>query len=265
MIKLVAIDLDDTLLNSKKQISQKNTMIIKNKAKKGTKFVIATGRPFVQNTIDFHKQLGLFNDNQLYIGYNGAAIYDVKLKKPIYTKALNNTEINEIEDFFKTIAKSRYIHLDGAICCNMINDYSELERTFNSIDIIVGDLTKYDAAYKYMVADEPKIIKEIFSKIPSELLEKYNIFISMPCFIEVIKKEINKYDAVKKVAEHLNINENEIMAIGDSMNDYEMIKYAKVGVAMAGAVEPVKEVADFITLTNDLDGVGYAIDNIIKE
>ena len=70
---------------------------------------------------------------------------------------------------------------------------------------------------------------------------------------------------MKKVAEHLNINENEIMAIGDSMNDYEMIKYAKVGVAMAGAVEPVKEVADFITLTNDLDGVGYAIDNIIKE
>ena len=86
----------------------------------------------------------------------------------------------------------------------------------------------------------------------------------MPCFIEFMKKGVDKYQGILKVSKLLKIDENKIMAIGDSMNDFSMISNAKYSVAMENGNNKVKENAKYITKTNNEAGVGYIINKLIK-
>lgn len=119
-------------------------------------------------------------------------------------------------------------------------------------------------AYKYQIADEPEIIENLFNSLPKEILEKYSVTITMPCFLEFMKKDVNKLTAIKKLAKKINISDDEIMAIGDSMNDYQMIEKSHIGVAMENAIDKVKKVSNFITKSNENSGVAFAINFVLK-
>lgn len=266
MIKLIGIDCDDTILDSNKNISDKTCSVISNANKKGIKCVLTTGRPFVEKTIEYYKALNIYEPNQYFIAYNGAAIYDVYNRKELSSITISQKEILEIHSYLKKYPVSHYIHKTGAIWYDVMNEYAYLEKKFNDIDLIQIDFDKLDkneTAFKYMLGGDPKIIKEVYDSLPSVLKEKYNVVISMPCFLEFMNKKVNKWNGLKELSQIINISENEIMAIGDSMNDYEMIKYSCIGVAMENSVLEVKEVADYITLSNDNDGVASAIEELV--
>lgn len=266
-IKLIAIDVDDTLLNDEKMISEENIKIIKEISDLGVKVVIASGRPLSSVTNDIYKELGLYNKDNYFIAYNGACIYEVVSEKVVYSNKLNKDDVLFIDNFFESIKNksARYVHLDENVTVINPNEYSDIEYKYNNKPCIEGQYLDIPnlKCYKYQVADDPEVIKKLYDLIPKEIKQKYNVMITMPCFIEFIKKEVNKYEAIKNLCNVLEIKNDEVMAIGDSMNDYEMVEKSGVGVAMGNAINEIKEVAKIITETNQNNGVFYAI-NLIK-
>ena len=116
-----------------------------------------------------------------------------------------------------------------------------------------------------MMIDEPEILGPAMEKLPKEVYEKYTVVRSTPFFLEFLNKEVNKGVGVELLAKHLGIKREEVMTFGDAGNDLHMIEYAGLGVAMANAFDEVKEAANYITDTNENDGVAKAIEKFILE
>lgn len=271
MVKLIAIDLDDTLLNSNGEISEFNREIISNAYKNGIKIVLASGRPLVDVTINFYKYLDVFNKGEYFIGYNGGAIYDVGTKEELYSDIL---EFNEIMEIHSSIDKkydgiiNHFIHQNNCVLYDVFNEYVNLEYLHNNIELKTIDFNNVNEdlwTYKYMLSGDPEVMKEVFKSIPKNILDKYNVCVSMPCYIEFQHKSVSKGNAINFIAKRENIKFDEIIAIGDSGNDLSMIEIVKYGVCMANGLDKVKEKAYLVTDTNDLDGVGKAINKILDE
>ena len=261
--KLIAIDLDGTTLNSHHQIPQEVKETLQQKRKEGAYVVICTGRPLVGVT-DFLEELEFDSDNDYVITFNGALIQKVKSGEIIAKHTL------DINDFYRfaTLSKKLGLHMhtqeQGTTYTfnRDISKYTIYEsyltkmplkyRTFDEIpqDIVIS---------KMMLIDEPDLIDKAIPKIPKELFEQYELVRSMPCFFEILNKQASKGNAVKQLADILNIPRENVMAIGDNLNDISMIEYAGLSVAMGNGAEQVKEKAKYITKTNDEHGVAYAI------
>ncbi len=271
MVKLIGIDLDDTLLNSSRKVSSYDKEVLKKAHDLGIHIVLTSGRPLVGRTIKYYDELEFLKDDSYFIGYNGGAIYKVKTKEELYSCFLNGKELKRIHTSIDKRFDGlvcHYFHIPGKVKYDLMNQYVYIEKTHNDIEMELFNLSNIkdsDLSYKYMLAGDPDLIKEIYKTIPKDLFNDFNIVISMPCFIEFQSKMVSKWNGLKWLAKYLGIKDDEIMAIGDSGNDLSMVKESKYGVAMANATEEVKRSAKFITSTNDDGGVGKAIEKVLKE
>ena len=111
--------------------------------------------------------------------------------------------------------------------------------------------------------DEPEILQKAVDNLPQEVYDKYTVVRSTPYFLEFLNKAVNKGTGVELLAKHLGVNQEEIMTFGDAGNDLDMIVYAGMGVAMANGFDEVKEVANYITDSNENDGVAKAIEKFV--
>ena len=267
-IKLIAIDIDDTLLNDSKEVPLENVEAIKEAKTRGIQVILASGRPYKFITSEIYKKLGLKEKGNYYVAYNGESIYDTFTDECIYSNFLNKKDIDKLEKIFSKNGKNvaRYVHLDDKVVVINSNKYSYIEYEYNLIGYIEDDFNKISdlKVHKYQIAADPTIIKDIYNNISCELKEEYYITISMPCFIEIMKKGVDKYQGILMVAKLLNVNEKNIMAIGDSMNDYSMIKNSAYSVAMGNAKKEIKEIAQYIADTNNNSGVGKIIREIVE-
>ena len=265
-VKLIAIDIDDTLLNDQKEIPQDNVEAIREAKSKGINVILASGRPYKHITSKLYEILGLKDKGNYYVAYNGESIYDTYTDECIYSNSLNKDDIDKLEKIFSKYNENvaRYVHLDGEVVVINPNKYSYIEYEYNLIGYNIDDFNKINdiKAHKYQIAADPIIIKEIFNSITNELKEEYYITISMPCFVEIMKKGVDKYQGILRVSKLLNISEECIMSIGDSMNDYSMINKSAYSVAMGNAKNEIKKIAKIITDTNNNSGVGKIIRNI---
>ena len=114
-----------------------------------------------------------------------------------------------------------------------------------------------------MMVEEPEILQEAINNLPEYLYEKYTIVRSAPFFLEFLNKEVNKGVGVEALANSLGIKREEVICMGDAGNDEHMIRYSGFGVAMGNAFEEIKAVADFVTKSNNEDGVAYVIDQFV--
>jgi len=120
-----------------------------------------------------------------------------------------------------------------------------------------------DEILKLVLEEEKEILDKITPQIPKELFEKYTVIRSLDFMIEFMNKNCNKATGLEKLAQRLGISREEIMAIGDADNDKEMLEYAGLGVAMGNAKDEIKQLADYVTKSNEDDGVAYVIDKFI--
>lgn len=274
MIKLIGIDLDQTLLNDDRLIGSDDKITLSNISKKNVKIVFASGRPYTKTINSFYSDINVFDG--YYLAFNGEAIYNIKTNELVKSNLLTKSDLEYIYPIIKAIIKdyekiSLYLYhdekyLDYTTICytDYENKYTHIEDRNNyTIVKVVPDLTKYYDAHKFMIAGEPSIMNEIYNKIPDEVKRKYTVVTSMPCFIEILKKGNSKYNSLLDVAKIYNITSDEIMAIGDSMNDYEMIKNSKIGIAMGNSRKEIKEISDYITKSNNECGVSVAINEYI--
>ncbi|SHG53467.1 hypothetical protein SAMN02745221_00424 [Thermosyntropha lipolytica DSM 11003] len=264
-IKLVAIDLDDTLLDSRRRISPKTAELIKKVRKQGVLVTLATGRMY--SSALFYARL--LKIELPLITYQGALVKNSGSGEVLYYKPVEPEKAGEIVDFFKANGVHYNAYLDDNLYMERLTregrDYAELAGIEAKVVPDLAWQVKKQGSLKIMGISyaEPKIL-ELEKELKSRYGETLNITRSKPYFLEVMHKKANKAEALKVVAAYYGIEREEVLAIGDSYNDIEMLKWAGLGVAMGNAPQEVKEAADWVTLSHDEEGVAYALQRWIR-
>jgi Cof subfamily protein (haloacid dehalogenase superfamily) len=267
LYKLVAIDIDGTLMNDQKEITKEVNDAIQAAKAKGVKVVICTGRPIVgvQSIIE---ELKLNDEEDYVITFNGALVqnthtYDVESQ--ITLKNQNLKELYELS--VKLQSPLHYFDTENLYTPNKeISPYTIHEAHINQIPLHyrpIDEVPEDMIIPKVMFIDEPERLNTNIANIPEYFWDKYTFVKSTPFFLEILDLSAGKGNAVKQLAEKLGIKREEVICIGDGENDLSMIEYAGCGVAMANAESVVKEAAQFHTLSNNENGVAFAIEKLV--
>jgi len=265
MYKLIAIDLDDTLLGEDLTISERNINAIKVAVDKGVKVILASGRA----TPSVKPYLDILNLKIPLISYQGARIEDTFNNKTIYKKEIDKEVALPIIKYAEQKNIHCNIYMDDVIYVEQINKWSDYYHNmsiFTSMEA-VGKLSDFISASttKIILIDEHEVLLKIKDEVTQLAGEHINVFFSKPNFLEFTNKSATKGEAVKFVADIFDIKQEEVIAIGDTYNDIPMISYAGLGVCVANGTEATKEIADYITLSNEEDGVAHVIEKYILE
>lgn len=265
MIKLIALDIDGTVLKKDLTISKELKSYIKEITKKNIKVVLATGRMY-KAAIHIARELGI---NTPLICYQGALIrnfydnddiiYQINTDKSLGFKIIN--ELREKSIHINLYDNDNlYVEHDNQLIKEYCKDrYIDYKVVKNFEDVECKNLHKI-LAINYNQNIIEGLIKELNTKYGKELY----IVKSTPYFVEISNLEAKKCNAIKYLADKWRINQSEIMAIGDQDNDIDMIEYAKIGIAMGNGTEKIKEKADYVTKTIEEDGIIYAIEKFVK-
>ena len=269
LIKLVAIDLDGTLLNSKKEISERNKATLAQAKAAGVKIVLCTGRPLAAIEI-YLEALNLRDNGDYSITFNGGLVQKNDTGE-IIEKALMPLEaVHELYELATSLNVPLDILSDGLVMQlpasqEHISIYSQLNNLLMFETYELAQLTTDQIYNKAVVAIDETYLDEQIQKIPSSFFERYEIIKTRSNLLEFMPKGITKAYGISLLARDLGIKQEEIMTIGDEENDLPMIEYAGLGVAMENAVAKVKDMADVITDTNDNDGVAQAVEKFVLE
>ncbi len=271
MFKLISIDLDGTLLNSDKKISNKNKTVLKKAMDKGIKVVVSTGRIVAGGRI-FANEIGTKDP---LIACNGAIIKDLRTEGIIYGNYLGNPEFHKVIN----ICRSSGIYFHAYIGDTMYTEKLDFSSLFywnknqdtpekDRVDIKLVENLNEALEESRQQASKIVIISRDLEHVASvrrsiENIGNIGITSSYIDNFEVMNQGVDKGTALKFLAEKLGIKREEIMALGDNENDASMLEYAGIGIAMNNGLDYIKEMADHITLTNDEDGVAHAINKFV--
>ena len=262
-IKLIAIDIDGTLVDPEFKITPEVKAAITEAREQGVKIVLCTGRPF-PGVKRYIKELDLDQDEDYVITYNGSLVLSTATNEVLVSHTLDYSDfvrINELADKFNV--HTHGIDNEAIYTANKdISIFTTRESFITTMPIryrSLAELPEDKLFTKIMFIDQPELLDILIPAIPAQFHEDYVIVRSEPHFLEVLNKDAGKASALAELAALLNIDAENIMAIGDNENDLSMIEYAGVGVAMGNAVDKVKEAADFITKSNAESGVAHAI------
>ncbi|MBZ9686644.1 Cof-type HAD-IIB family hydrolase [Clostridium estertheticum] len=261
--KLVAVDMDGTLLTPQLEISEETVETINRVIEKSVIFTLSTGRMYLA-AIPFANMLNL---DVPIITCNGALtkcsrtgkVYDIKK----IDKKLSSKVIKYCEE--AGISVSIYMEDDIYIQKNSENldihmqiDLAKPQIVVDFDSLLDGSIIKimFNSSDKYKLEQHTRKLYELYK-------EQLNFYFSLPHFVEIVHKEANKRNALENLARKFNIKREEIIAMGDNFNDKDMIEYAGLGVAMGNAPDYLKEVAEFVTHSNDEDGVRHVLEKFI--
>jgi Cof subfamily protein (haloacid dehalogenase superfamily) len=262
-IKLIATDLDGTLLDDSNQISEANTRVLRAAVEQGVTVCIATGRSH-SSASQFVTELGI--EDSLIISYNGAMIRGYRDAEPLHHVTLPADVAAEIVRY--SVQQQRYLHyfLDDTLYVTHMSHWGRvyLARTGDE-PVPVGDLRQFEgqSPIKLLISDKPQVISEILPEELERWEELLYVTHSLPEYIEYLHPQATKGEALIWLADHLQIGLEHTMALGDQLNDLPMIQRAGVGVAMPGSCEQVREKADYVA-SSAHDGVAEAVEHYLK-
>jgi len=258
-IRLVAVDLDGTLLNDSKTVSERTVRALAGLPERNVRVVIASARP-PRRVRHIYKSLGL---DTLQINYNGALIWDEPNLRAVYHRPLPGNFVRQMVDF------ARDLYEEVLVSCEVMDRWytdrsdqsytTETGRMFKP-DVIapVGEFCKLEIT-KLLFLTEPAII----ARLEPALLERFGkqvvILQTDEHMLQIIHPKAGKAAALGRVAAHYNINLEDVMAIGDAPNDVGMLQLAGVAVAMDNAPARVKQVAHWVAPSNNDHGVHAAL------
>lgn len=267
-IKLIAIDIDGTLLNSHHQITPEVKAALQKAEQQGVKIVLCTGRPLtgVAPLID---ELGLDKEGDYVITYNGSLVQNSATKEQISMFGLSYDDFLTIEMTARKLGIHLHTETEEAIYTanRDISPYTIHEAFLVNMPLYYRtpeEMTPDLNIIKMMMIDEPELLDNKKESIPSYFFDKFNIVRSSPFFLEILNNNVSKGNALIKLAEHLDIKLNEIMAIGDNENDLSMLKIAGISVGMKNSNPHILKYVDYITKSNDEHGVAHAIYNFLE-
>lgn len=265
MYQLIALDMDGTLLNEDKEISKRTREAIAQAKSMGKTVIIATGRP-IKGVGRYIEELNLNSEQDYVVTFNGALVQSTKDHKIIMDMPLNVEAYRELYALSKELDVHIHALTDDSVLTPKNNPYTEIEASINQIPIVEGpveEVREDTMIVKVMFIDAPEVLDRVIEELPDWVRGKYSVLRSTPYFLEFLDPRVNKGAGVKAVAERLGIDHKKVICVGDAGNDLAMIEYAKLGVAMENATEDVKAVADYITKSNEDDGVAHVIEKFL--
>ncbi|MCQ2538893.1 MAG: Cof-type HAD-IIB family hydrolase [Acetatifactor sp.] len=264
--KALVLDIDGTLTNSKKEITPATKEAILETMKKGQKVVLASGRP-TPGMRRYEKELELATYGGYLLSFNGARIVECKSGEVIYQRLLPLTLLPGLYHFAKENGCGLITYLgNDVISAFEPDEYVKIEARINGLPIRVEEkfleFVDFDIN-KCLMTAPPEVAPELEKKLQEKYGDVASIYRSEPFFIEIMPQNVDKAASLDKMLTTIGVKRENTVCCGDGFNDISMIRYAGVGVAMGNAQAPVKEVADYITATNDEDGLVQVIEKFM--
>ncbi|EHI70216.1 Cof-type HAD-IIB family hydrolase [Streptococcus ictaluri] len=270
MIKLIATDLDGTLYNTEKIVSDDNKKALLAAKQKGVKVVITTGRPLkaIGNLLE---ELQLHDSDDYSITFNGGLIQR-NTGEILDKRFLTFDDVKTIWQALDEVGLPTDIISDGQVYSIPSSDgrHSQYRLANPMLDFIeVSSISELpvDGIYnKIVTVTDPDYLDQQIEKLSPLIFDKFEAFKSRDIIFELMPKGIDKAFGLSLLCQHLGFEAKDVMAMGDEANDFSMLEWAGLGVAMANGVEGAKAIADAVTTrTNDQSGVAEAVRHYILE
>lgn len=258
-VRLVAVDLDGTLLDDSKQVSQQTTQALCCLPARGVKLVIASARP-PRSVRHIYRKLKL---DTLQINYNGALIWDEPARQALFHRPLGKRLTRQIVD------RARDMFDEVLVSCEIMDKWytDRVDQTFTTE---TGKLFKPDViapieefcnqpVTKLLLLGQPQMIWRLEALLAEEFEQQVSIVRTDDHLVQIMDRRVSKAVALQKVAGHYGIPMRQVMALGDAPNDVGMLQTAGVAVAMDNAHELVKQQADWVAPSNNDHGVHAAL------
>lgn len=270
--RLLFMDLDGTLLNDEKRITEGNRAALDCLLERGHGAIITTGRP-LKSAMDQARLLGMDRPGCYLIAYNGAVIYDWAQEKQIFSRSLSYGAVKRVVE----LANERGEHIqtydarkvlveqrcdDAAVrrYCRLIG------MEFSVIEDVRTDLTEEPVKCLVINYEEKSGLLKIQDWIRAHMGQEVDCFFSCDQYLEVVPKGMSKGEAVKMLSAMMGVDIGDTVSVGDAANDLSMLEAAGIGVAMANATAEVKAIADYITRNdNNHDGIAEVVERFFSE
>lgn len=269
LYKLIAIDIDGTLLTDDHKVTTEVKDAIRHAKQKGVKVVLCTGRPLV-GVENYLTDLELREEGDYVISFNGAFVQDTFTKEVISHLTLGKEDLEEIYQ----VSQDSNLHMhffdsnDLYTPNREIGKYTIVETYLTGSQLIFKEIENVPDDFimsKAMFIEEAPLLEAGIAKIPASFKEKYHLVRSTPFYLEILNRDASKGNAVRELSEKLGIKQSEVICIGDQENDVTMLEFAGLGIAMGNAPEHIKELADYTTASNNDSGVAKAIQKFVLD
>ena len=265
--KLLVLDVDGTLLNDEREISKRTLAALLKVQQMGVRIVLASGRP-TYGLMPLAKTLELGNYGGFVLSYNGCQIIKAQNGEILFERRINPEMLPYLE---KKARKNGFAiftyHNDTLITDSPDNEYIKNEALLNNLKIIKED--EFSTAIDFapckcmLVSDKEKALIGLEQHWEKRLAGTLDAFRSEPYFLEVVPCGVNKANTLGALLEHLEVTREEAIAVGDGVCDVTMLQLAGMGIAMGHSQDSVKVCADYVTASNEEDGVALAVEKLI--
>lgn len=260
--KLIALDIDDTLVNSEKVITPETKEALINAQKLGIKLAIASGR-FPKGVMPFFKELQIDRYGGYRMSFNGGAIYNSE-GEAVSKTYLDKKYIEPVYSLVRPTTAMTVVHKNGKMYCDRKqNAFSNMPSLSNNgiIPEKVDDIARFADfnLHKIVIVDENEKLKKLEKVLKERFNKELDIYFSAPWYLEVMPNTVSKGIGLEIIAKDMGISLGEVIAFGDNHNDISMLEAAGMGVAMGNADDSVKSRANMVTDNCDRDGIAKAL------
>ncbi len=265
---MLVLDIDGTLVGSDKTISEKTREAIIKAQQRGKIVAIASGRSIagIRKTAS---NISLEQYGGYVIAYNGTTVVNCKTGECIYNQMVPKELVKPVYEAAKRVNAGIVVYNDNTkemISGNGLNEYIKIDA--EACNVTINEVSDFVKAVnfpfnKFLLSGKPEHMAEVEKIMAKEFGDRLNVFRSDPFYVELLPRYVDKGVAVEKLVKHLDIQREKVICIGDSYNDLPMLRFAGMGVAMGNAQQEVKEMADYVTASNDEDGIVNVIDKFM--
>ncbi len=266
--KMIVLDLDGTLTNRDKVITPRTKKSLMDAQKMGVRIVLASGRP-TYGIVPLAAELELEKYGGYILSFNGGMITNCRTHEVVFKKELpKEANVRIVE-----LAKKEQVDIltyEGAqiITNNPENPYAKLESRINHLKLKqVDNLAEYldFTVPKFLMLDDGDYLALVEARVKAALGKNFSVYRSDPFFLEILPRGIDKAQSLAQLLNLLGMEREQMIACGDGYNDLSMIEFAGLGVAMENAVRPVRNAADYVTFSNNDDGVAHVVERFVLQ
>ena len=265
--KLLVLDVDGTLLNDEREISKRTLAALLKVQQMGVRIVLASGRP-TYGLMPLAKTLELGNYGGFVLSYNGCQIIKAQNGEILFERRINPEMLPYLEKKARKNGFAIFTYHDDTLSTDSPdNEYIKNDALLNNLKIIKED--EFSTAIDFapckcmLVSDKEKALIGLEQHWEKRLAGTLDAFRSEPYFLEVVPCGVNKANTLGALLEHLGVTREEVIAVGDGVCDVTMLQLAGMGVAMGHSQDSVKVCADYVTASNEEDGVALAVEKLI--
>lgn len=274
--RVIVMDIDGTLSTKEKTISQKTKEALLQAQRQGLKLILASGRP-TSGLVDFANELKLGENHGLLVSFNGSKVTDFETNEVLFNETMSVEEGQAVLEHMKKfdvkpmIDKGDYMYVNNVFDNEIIYNGKpfnviEYESRGNKYKLCeIDDLAKF-ADYplnKILTTANPEYLQSHYKEMMEPFKNSLSCMFTGAFYFEFTAKGIDKAKALDTVLTKMGYNKDEIIAFGDGHNDISMIEYAGLGVAMENAVQELKDVSNYITLSNNDDGIAHVLNKFV--